>query len=85
MMFLSAGFFVFSINHATASAPDKFMMQGSTGKLGKYSLQTLNFNNAFEFYMTDSETGKTFWWDKENQKCIFKTGGYGFPAIPVGE
>jgi len=76
MLFLSAGFFIHSISTATASPmPKDFAMQG-VGKTGKYQMVFDNKNT--DFYLVNTETGKSLWWDKVKQ--VWSANCEGAPA-----
>jgi len=65
MVFISAGFFIHSISSANAApTPNNFMTQG-TGKIGKYQIVFDNKNT--DFYLVNTETGKSLWWNKTQQ------------------
>jgi hypothetical protein len=65
MLFLSAGFFIHSIGTVTASPMPKDFVTQSIGKTGKYQIVFDNKNT--DFYLVNTETGKSLWWDKAKQ------------------
>ena len=93
MMLVAAGFFVLSINHVSASSPDKvptpkdFMAQGGS-KIGKYqvslnSIYLTDGNLTRNAMVIDTETGKT--------ACYYRDAGAEWklisaqlPANPIG-
>lgn len=65
IVFISAGIFVHSISSANATpTPNSFMTQ-NTGKIGKYQMVFDNKNT--DFYLVNTETGKSMWWNKTQQ------------------
>jgi hypothetical protein len=67
LVFVSAGFFIHSISTANASPapmPKDFMTQGA-GKTGKYQI-VFDTKNT-DFYLVNTETGKSLWWNKAKQ------------------
>jgi hypothetical protein len=75
MILISASLFIFSINHASASSPEKFpalkdFIQQGGGKIGKYACSMCAISGGknangqfisptFEIIILDTETGKT--------------------------
>ena len=79
MVLVSAGFFVHSITPANAAPATKTFMPTTVGQTGKYILTFLKDGNDTYTYMTDTETGKTHFYDSKAGKWTT-----GIPAIPAG-
>ncbi|HXU26042.1 MAG TPA: hypothetical protein VN698_02335 [Bacteroidia bacterium] len=78
MVFISAGFFVHSISTVTASpapVPKDFTTQG-VSKIGKYQM-VFDTKNT-DFYLVNTETGKSMWWNKAQQ--LWSANCEGAPA-----
>jgi len=98
IIFLCAGFFVLSINHASASSPEKvptpkdFMAQGG-GKIGKYQCSMCAISGGknasgqfvsptFEIVVLDTETGKTIFYTGDADNWKWVKDANQLPANP---
>ena len=66
IVFISAGFFVYSISSATAAPASKNFTTQGFDRRGKYQMVFDDKNT--DFYLVNTETGKSLWWSKVRQK-----------------